>query len=487
MSDFISEIKRIPSDELICWFARKSIEMFKSQQHITQVEIPVTRFWRQQTLCTQLTAWDILNIEYLSIINSNDYRNARYKTPPQKIVSLYRDYENKNEIPERLVNPDHTADDTFRVILGMSAEQFQYSNMGWIFERFNRNYHILVVAQSDTHQTLLNIDQIMKNQLGCSVNEYVATLVFVFWLCLQSPLPFAAPPQLYQGKNETLFTEQNVIRFIDYYTCTYPELRNSQIRKQLLYAKPFIKTDRTNSVIVSSMFSVAMLVGNGLYWIARDYYKDSGQTFVNAFGLLFEEYVIELFSRYCDCSEWIRLTEGKDKGADFLFYFGDVQILIEAKSSLIGLEAKQQMPNSKTIDKFIHNTVQQAYQQLNSSLLRDEIKTDVPILKFLLLYDEFSNTAIIQRSIEEIFVKDPTCYIITIRDLEILLYSHHNNDKLFRRALYELTNLDCTDSERKSITALLDGLNLTENFHLQGEMDYFRRLLDGFRKKYENS
>ena len=57
---------------------------------------------RPLNLCVQLSAWDILDIAYLSVKFSNDYRNSKKKYSPNQLVNLYRHYDNKNHIPERL-------------------------------------------------------------------------------------------------------------------------------------------------------------------------------------------------------------------------------------------------------------------------------------------------------------------------------------------------------------------------------------------------
>lgn len=67
MRDFISEIRKISTEELICWFSTQSITMFDAQESLKSVEIPVVRFGRPQNLCVALSAWDILNIDYLSV------------------------------------------------------------------------------------------------------------------------------------------------------------------------------------------------------------------------------------------------------------------------------------------------------------------------------------------------------------------------------------------------------------------------------------
>ena len=482
MADFISEIKRINTDGLIYWFSQQSIEMFKTQESLKQIEIPVIRYGRPQRLCVQLSAWDIPDIDYLSVKFSNDYRSSKKRCPPNQLVNLYRDYDNEANSPEIIKNMELEQDGLFRVILGMTAEQFQYNNMAWIFERFNRNYYILLAAPNFAHRFEIDVNNLINQIFGCTADDYIAILLMVFWLCSQSPLPLTAPPHLYQRKEVTILTEENLTKFIAYYTCSYAELRTSPLKKQLLYAKPFIKTDRTKSVMLSSMFLVAMLVGNGLYWLIRDYYREKGQTFVNAFGRLFEDYIFDLATTYCTPSEWTRLKEGKKKEADFLFTFNGVQILVEAKTSLLGLEGKQQVPDSGTINKFFQNTIQKAYQQLTSSYeqLKRKSNIDTPILKIILLYDEFSNTAILEQSIEEIFLHDPTCYIITIRELEILLHAHKHYVPQFEAVLTALAYPKEEGIHRKTVSAVLDDFSLRQNHHFEGEMDFFQKLMDHF-------
>lgn len=87
---------------------------------------------------------------------------------------------------------------------------------------------------------------------------------------------------------------------------------------------------------------------------------------------------------YCLPSELVRLKEGKNKTADFLFVFENVQLLVEAKSSLLGLEGKQQVPNSNVIDKFFQSTIQKAYQQL-TTCYEKVVTVKKPTLKVILL------------------------------------------------------------------------------------------------------
>ena len=90
MRDFISEIKKINTDGLIYKFSEISIEMFKKNQYMRKVERPVIRYGRNQKLIVQLSAWDIPNIAFLSVKESNDYRHADKVSSVGQLVDLYR-------------------------------------------------------------------------------------------------------------------------------------------------------------------------------------------------------------------------------------------------------------------------------------------------------------------------------------------------------------------------------------------------------------
>lgn len=418
MKNFISEIKKINTAGLIYEFSKISIDMFAKLECARDVELPpILRYGKMQRPIVQLLAWDFPNIAFLSVKESNDYRHANRVSTVGQLIDLYREYDNKHSAAESIKNAD--ADGLFRVLLGMTAEQFLYQNWRWIFEKFNRDYYILLAATDFEHRGQIDTNTVVKDVLGYSADDYIAILLMVFWLCSKHPDPLSAPENLYCRKEDTILTRNNITRFIEYYSCTYKELRESSLGKQLLYSKPFVKTQKDGSYLSVSMFLVAMLVGNGLYWLVRNYYLKQGtQKFVNTFGLLFEDYIKDLAQKYFEAFQWDTLCPGSKKGADFIFDFGPLQMLIESKSSLLKLDAKQQVPNMESTDTFFTNTISEAYIQLNSSYEQLKSKISVPLIKIILLYDEFSNTSVIETSMSKIFEKDSLCFVMTIRELD---------------------------------------------------------------------
>ena len=289
-------------------------------------------------------------------------------------------------------------------------------------------------------------------------------------------------------KWSSMLSSENITNMVKYYSCSYDDLRNTPLGKQLLYSKPFIMTQSKKTYITSNMFLLAFTLGNGLYWVVRDYYlKRNSQHFTNTFGLLFEDYINDLGIRYCTEGECAQLDRGKKKGADFLIDFGSLKFLIESKSALLPLGVKQQVPNTKQADTFFVRTIEEAYEQLNSSYNELKNNQTVPIIKIILLYDDFSNTGIVEKAITSIFDNDPYCFVMTIRELEILLYLHkyapEKEKSICGRILTQLTE----GKERESIGAILGSLDIYKNPHLSGDMDYFQRLLNHFANQFELS
>ena len=172
MKDFIAEIRKIRTDELIL---ELSIQMFQSEtRHMKNLPIQVNQFGVWQNKEVLLTAWDILNVEFLSIKNSNDYRDSKQKSSIGELINLYRGYENAQKDLEYL--KDGSLNEVFRTILGMTAEQFQYQNFEYFFERFNRNYYILVAAEEFEHRGCLDASAAVNNVFGYSIQKTIYLL-----------------------------------------------------------------------------------------------------------------------------------------------------------------------------------------------------------------------------------------------------------------------------------------------------------------------
>lgn len=490
MSDFITEIKKIRTDELIYALSNISILMHNDDcSHTRSLAITVNSFGIWQKKNVLLTGWDIPSIEYLSVVNSNDHRNSNKRTLIPELVALYRQYEDKECSPNAMIkNSDLSG--IFKIILGMSSEQFQFQNLNLIFEKLNRDYHILVVAEDYEHRKILDVEAVVRSVFGFSTKDYVIISFMVFWLCSKHPDPLTALEELYKKKEVTAFTKENIEKFVKYYSCTYQQLRDSTIKKQLLYSKPFIKTQRNENYLSSSVFLIEMLLANGLYWLVRDYcreyYKEDKQKFPNAFGNLFEDYIKELAQMYCGENEWHIISTERGESADYIFDFDSLQMIVESKSSLLQLDVKQQVPNLESVKKFFVNTIEKSYRQLNKSYTKYNCP-DKTTIKVILLYDEFSNTSIIESSIPDIFDSDTNCFVMTIRQFEILLYLRKNDPDKFYVVLSKIIEATNSQHRVKGIDAIFNELQLWKNPHLEGNMDYVSQLIGYFAENIDGA
>lgn len=477
MGNFISELKKIPSVFLIYKLSEMSIKMFQQKSVLFPVDGQEMHYGRIRTYKVSISPWDIPYIDYLSICNSNDYRNPTKSKKLSELLALYRDYENKHSAAE--IISDSEFDGVMRVLTGMTAEQFLYEDMRWVFQSFNRNHHILVTLQKSMDVPLINVQEVVSNKFGITTDEYNIILLILMWLCSKHPDPLSAPEEIY--KRYGFLSRENISRVVQYYSCNYKDIRTSSYQKQLFYSKPFIHTENPNMYIACTTHMVLMTMGTGLYWLIRDYYKDQSQVFINAFGSLFEEYVKNISSEMCRNGEFrILKTHPEEKSADFLYEFDEFIMIVEAKSTLLGIKAKQQVPELTAMNTFIDRTIKKAYNQLLASYnrIQSENLQPKPIIKIILLYDVFSNTALLEHSASSLFENDMSCFIMTIRELETLLLIYRDNRLIFKQVTSALLrNAQAEKLQNHSFTGLFSTYKLWDYNFFTGNRDYFHQML----------
>ena len=50
--------------------------------------------------------------------------------------------------------------------MGMTAEQFAYEDLYWLFEKFSRDYYILFAAKNFEHRSIIDTDAIVREIFG---------------------------------------------------------------------------------------------------------------------------------------------------------------------------------------------------------------------------------------------------------------------------------------------------------------------------------
>ena len=275
MKNFITAIKNYSTENIIEVFAKISNKIFNSQNEKKMfpccIELPIL-YYPIRSMPTMsavgLSAWEIQHIQYLAIKHSSDYRDQTIKNEQElaMLVNLYRGYANKHSGAEKIDRADISV--IFKYMFGVASEQFIYHNLSWVFQRFNRNYHILL--GSDIISRPIDIDSIVKDRIGLSAEELTVAYFIIFWLCTQRPDILTAPEELYKKKTETVLTKANIERIVEYYTVSYKDVRESPLENLIFYSKPFVKT-RKGVTLMTNSYLVFMLIADGLYWILRDF------------------------------------------------------------------------------------------------------------------------------------------------------------------------------------------------------------------------
>ena len=154
--------------------------------------------------------------------------------------------------------------------------------------------------------------------------------------------------------------------------------------------------------------------------------------------------------------------------------------LFELKSGLLGLGAKQQVPDVGQIDTFYNRNIKEAYEQLKVS--EQEYRGEKPVIKVFLLYESMTNTQMIVASLPEIFEQDPRCYIMTIDDLEMLLATYKEDKGKFDDVVRAFIQNKRGDKDCKSALELLNLYQAVGDMHFIGERDYLKKIVEKLEK-----
>ena len=484
MKDFISYIKNFSTREFINFFSEISIELYKKQQAKSEGELMCNMTFPLDILKygfvhkqvqVMLSAWDIPEMAYVSITNANDYgKEVMTREKVGIVVNLYRGYE--NECTKKGYSNGEMAPDIWKLMTGMTYEQFRYQNLAWTYQSFNRNYHILVGAEKICRDKIIDINRVTQELFGMNTDEYLACIMYLLLLCSVSPKPLEIETNAYKGKISNVVSRENLKKIINYYSITYDAVRKSLIQKQIFYSKPFVIAEKKEEPIMVSIYLMQMLLAEGLYWLIRDYYFNNnlGIGFINEFGTMFEVYFEELAEFYLTEGMWHKIPEQESKSADFFVEFENVVFLFELKSGLLGIMAKQQVPDIQQIDTFYKRNILEAYEQLKQS--EEEYQGRKPIIKVFLLYETMMNTQVMMTSIPEVFVDNSLYYIMTVDDLERLLATYkYERDKFSIIVNTLITNQNGT-GHTTSVLHVLNDCNAVNHEYFVGERDYFLKI-----------
>ncbi len=439
-------IKKFSCDSIIECIGRENINIFKKILHNEN-------FIR---INGDLNPWDYIKLCYFSINVSSDYRDNKIdKEEYRKIVNEFK--LNINKIDSYFWNFNDIEDNlkALAILYGHSQEEFWYQNLTKLIQTYNRNKFIFEnISKKRNEINNINknsknniyIDEILYNEIGC--DSYI-------FFCIIQALEFYvfkfATPIINMEDLKVILKEMNINiedgilnNFLNYYTCDYKEIRDSKLIYNILYIKPFIRTN-TNKLILLDINVLFKILSEGEYWIIRNYFfKLKSQKFTNEFGEYFEIYVKDLLKSYLNESQYYRadiLNNSSDnkKISDWIISSKKYTIIIEQKSTIISKLAKHMYPNINILNQQVKFHATESYEQLNNTekLLNNVNK----IIKFVLIYDDCECTTLLEECIFNLRGRkksDENTYIITIDAFEKLIYILGKNDNSFDDILDEM-------------------------------------------------
>lgn len=413
---------------------------------------------------TVIMPWSLIDLSYYMIRFSNDYRGKNIEIDEELYV-LYDAVLGYKQREERIFLDCQRKEDKkdfFFYLWGFAGEQFKTQNLLSVFDNQSRDLYILLDI-NDSNK--FDLKGYIKKETGLSWENIETYLLLAwFWFTQVDNLDDILNQKCFKDKIDKVEFE----KLINRYTCDYNEIRKSKLGRQILYIKPYVRTQRGKVISVNTYLNL-FLCEHSILWILRDHFKNLGKSdFVNYFGELFEKYFEELLKETLNENEYERIQECTTKRADWRLCIGEYKFLIEQKSSTISLLAKQQTTDIDKIKKYVGDTIIKALRQLDNT---EKEFGDGKYIKIILLYEDYIKSELLEQIMlmSDCEVENDKYYwLVSINELESLLNVAKNNRGIFFKIISERIKREISDSnEGKSIEQLLNENEINENGYLK--------------------
>ena len=422
-----------------------------------------------------LTGWNLVDLAYSSIVCGNDYRGKAISDVNELylLVSLTESMHQKRESEWMDVDDFQSTPDLFLYLWGFFGEQKKIQQPGKVFDNLSREMYMLLDL-APRIQGVSNIQEIVNYEVGVCAEKIILALFLAWFASTQAQTQKEWEENLIWG--ETLSLEEFRV-IMSRYTATYQDVRSSKLGRQYLYVKPYIQTQNKEIISINCYLNF-FLVEHCVLWCVRDYYfRTNSRQFTSEFGLLFEEYFKELLMNTLVDEAYERIPEEKKSRADWRIVLGKYRFLIEQKSPLLGLDAKQQESNLEVMKTFCTRNIVKGINQLGET---EKDFGDGPYIKIILLYEDYLYTGIIDHvfALPECKQKNDYLYwLVTIDELETLLFLYHSDEKLFDEIMDKKIAREVTRSnEGKSLSQIFGENGVSKNPYIAQEK--FQKHLD---------
>lgn len=412
--------------------------------------------------------WWLVDLAYAAVKYSNDYHGTDDISYDEFKLLILANLNIQNKNYKTLRNSEKwRKEDVYLHVTGILGEQFLMQKPGGITESSTRDLYILLELSKNA-KGLEHLAQSVVDEAGTSWLNVVTTLLLL-WSFEVSGIPITETETFINWDDS--FTREHYLTVLKKYTITYEEVRESPLGRQSIVLKPYIKTSR-NDLICVSCFLLDQLSEHAIMWLIRDNYKNKGENFSDVFGLLFERYLEEVFAEYLESENYERIAESKTSRADWKLSLCGQVFLIEQKSSLLGLPARQQETSIEAMRIFVNRNIVKGLRQLKTT--EDELGLGTCV-KIVLLYEGFLKFDLLEFVVPESGLSnDGHFWLVTINEMEMLLHLYREDRNMFEAIVKEKTRRQTQNSyDGCSLDQLFQEREITENKHLS--QDKFER------------
>ena len=383
-NQMVNRLKTLKLDNFLLAASTYILRFFTNGEAFIEENLSINNGYFVTNGQIRISAWGLSDLIYYAIKETNDFNHKNINL--QEFKELYNEYLRFDNEKSKDYIRENDNKDIFRVLLGLSQQEFYYQEVFRIPQEYTRNYQLYCVIPKEI-QTSINLAEICKEKTGFSDEE--------LWLLLQMLLVMAnsniditdMKVDVTVTQKNPLFTDTNIKKVIEYFTANYQEYRKTSLKEKYFTIKPIIRTNK-NMLIIINIFSLAKRVSEGSLWVLRDYFNEKGsQEYVTEIGKWFEYYVKQLLEHYLGNTQYERLIEtGSEPIADWIIYSKNYQVIIEQKASLANASIKRQYPDREQLDRYLIK-MKQGYKQLDNTAKKrpDKRKT----LKILILLENF--------------------------------------------------------------------------------------------------
>lgn len=481
-SDFKNLLRQFTLDQLLVNINKESARLLTS---ILKSDIPgikhatfplinsITR--NKHTQDVFITGWNLIDLAFSAISCSNDYRGHAINKDEELYLlisatqAMHESREQQRMDHENLdANPN-----IFLYLSGFFGEQKKFQQPRKVFENLSRELYMLLEL-SPQLPNISNIKEIVYAEMGVSVQKVILALFLSWFASTQSSFQQDWEQTLLWDESLTLAEFQSIISS---YTATYKDVRSSTLGRQFLYTKPYIRT-QNKEVISINCFLNFFLIEHCILWCVRNYYLHSDdQRFTSEFGLIFEAYFKELLSHTLKDNQYERITEEATKRADWKVTLGKYKFLVEQKSPLLGLPARQQESDLSATKAFCERNLLKGIKQLGNT---EKDLGDGKYIKIILLYEDYLDTGLLDYVFTLSnckYINDHYYWFVTIDEMETMLCLYNDNIELFNDIIDEKIRRETTlSNDGKSLSQIYGEKGIQKNPYL--DQPKFQKYID---------